>query len=86
MDLYTKFLVLPIYMLILCLTLLRKCKLYWNIWIGHKYDSVRYSETISRLYPHIKGCVPYWETLFASIKIYPGEGYGSSLYVKRSKQ
>ena len=36
-----------------------------NIWIGHQYDAIRYSETISRLYPHIKGCAPYRDALFA---------------------
>jgi len=40
-----------------------------NVWIGHEYDSVRYSETICRLYPHIKGCAPYWDALFAVIEI-----------------
>lgn len=43
-----------------------------NIWIGHRYDAVRYSETISRLYPHIKGCAPYWDALFAVVEI--GDG------------
>lgn len=40
-----------------------------NVWIGHEYATVRYSETISRLYPHIKGCAPYWDALFAIIEI-----------------
>ena len=40
-----------------------------NIWIGHKYDCVRYSETISRLYPHMMGCAPYWDALFAIIEM-----------------
>jgi hypothetical protein len=40
-----------------------------NIWIGHKYDCVRYSETISRIYPHIKGTAPYWDAVFAIIEI-----------------
>lgn len=44
-----------------------------NIWIGHEYDCVRYSETISRLYPHLKGCAPYWDALFAIVRI-DGEG------------
>ncbi len=42
-----------------------------NVWIGHKYSATRYSETISRLYPHIKGCAPYWDALFAIIEINP---------------
>lgn len=40
-----------------------------NIWIGHKYDAVRYSETICRNYPHIKGCAPYRDSLFAIFEI-----------------
>lgn len=40
-----------------------------NIWIGHQYDAVRYSETISRVYPHIKGCAPYRDALFAIFQI-----------------
>ena len=40
-----------------------------NIWIGHEYDTVRYSETISRLYPHITGCAPYRDALFAIFEI-----------------
>lgn len=40
-----------------------------NVWLGHKYAAVRYSETISRLYPHIKGCAPYWDALFAIVEI-----------------
>ena len=40
-----------------------------NIWIGHRYDAIRYSETISRLYPHIKGCAPYRDALFAFFEI-----------------
>lgn len=40
-----------------------------NFWHGHQYASIRYSETISRLYPHIKGCAPYWDALFAIIEI-----------------
>ncbi len=44
-----------------------------NIWIGHKYSCVRYSETISRLYPHMTGCAPYWDALFAVVTI-DGEG------------
>lgn len=42
-----------------------------NIWIGHDYDTVRYSETISRLYPHIKGTAPYRDALFAIFEITP---------------
>ena len=44
-----------------------------NIWIGHEYDCVRYSETISKMYPHMTGCAPYWDALFAVIAI-DGEG------------
>ncbi len=40
-----------------------------NIWIGHEYDCIRYSETISRMYPHMKGTAPYWDALFAVIEI-----------------
>ena len=40
-----------------------------NIWIGHQYDTVRYSETICRTYPHIKGCAPYRDALFALFAI-----------------
>lgn len=42
-----------------------------NVWLGHKYEAVRYSETISRLYPHLKGCAPYWDALFAVMEISP---------------
>ena len=40
-----------------------------NIWIVHQYDAVRYSETISRMYPHMTGCAPYWDALFAVVTI-----------------
>ena len=40
-----------------------------NIWIGHKYDCVRYSKTISEMYPHMKGTAPYWDALFAIVTI-----------------
>lgn len=40
-----------------------------NIWIGHQYDCIRYSETISRHYPHIQGTAPYWDVLFAIFEI-----------------
>lgn len=36
-----------------------------NVWIGHEYDTVRYSETICRHYPHLKGCAPYRDALYA---------------------
>ncbi len=40
-----------------------------NLWIGHKYDTVRYSETIHRAYPHLCGTAPYWDALFARVTI-----------------
>lgn len=40
-----------------------------NIWIGHEFDVVRYSETISRNYPHMMGCAPYRDALFAIFEI-----------------
>ena len=40
-----------------------------NIWIGHQYDAIRYSETICRHYPHLKGCAPYRDALFAIFEI-----------------
>ncbi len=40
-----------------------------NIWIGHKYDCVRYSETISKIYHHMTGCAPYMNTLYAVITV-----------------
>jgi predicted phosphodiesterase len=40
-----------------------------NVWIGHEYDCVRYSETISKLYHHITATAPYWDALFAMITI-----------------
>ena len=40
-----------------------------NIWIGHEFDCVRYSETISKLYRHMTGCAPYWDALFALMTI-----------------
>lgn len=40
-----------------------------NLWLGHQYDTVRYSETIHRTYPHLCGCAPYWDALFARVTI-----------------
>lgn len=40
-----------------------------NIWIGMQYAAMRYSETISRLYPHIRGCAPYYDPLYAVVTI-----------------
>lgn len=40
-----------------------------NVWIGHQYDAVRYSETICRHYPHLKGCAPYRDALYAIFEI-----------------
>lgn len=40
-----------------------------NIWIGHKYDTVRYSATIHRNFPHLCGTAPYWDALFARVTI-----------------
>lgn len=44
-----------------------------NVWIGHQYDTVRYSRTIHRTYPHLCGTAPYWDALFARVTI-NGEG------------
>lgn len=43
-----------------------------NIWIGHEFDCVRYSEQISKFYRHMTGCAPYWDALFAVISIDEG--------------
>ena len=40
-----------------------------NIWIGMQYQTVRYSETLSRMYPHIQGCAPYFDPLYAVVTI-----------------
>lgn len=40
-----------------------------NVWLGMQYAATRYSETISRLYPHIRGCAPYFDPLYAVITI-----------------
>lgn len=40
-----------------------------NIWIGMEYKTVRYSETLSRLYPHLQGCAPYFDPLYAVVTI-----------------
>ena len=40
-----------------------------NIWIGHKYDCIRYSKKISEMYPHMTACAPYWDALFAVVTI-----------------
>ena len=40
-----------------------------NIWIGHQYDAIRYSKTIDKMYPHMKGCAPYRDALFAIVEI-----------------
>lgn len=40
-----------------------------NIWIGMQYATVRYSETISRVYPHLKGTAPYFDPLYAVVTV-----------------
>ena len=40
-----------------------------NIWLGSEYKTVRYSETISRIYPHMCKIAPYWDALFAHVTI-----------------
>lgn len=40
-----------------------------NVWIGHEYDTVRYSETLCRLSPHLKATAPYREALYAIFEI-----------------
>ncbi len=52
-----------------------------NVWIGHEYDCVRYSRTISRMYPHMMGTAPYWDALFAVITI---DGTGIHVRGRRS--
>lgn len=40
-----------------------------NIWIGHKYDTVRYSRAIHAICPHLCATAPYWDALFARVTI-----------------
>lgn len=40
-----------------------------NIWLGAPYKAVRYSETICKTYPHLSGCAPYYDPLYAIISI-----------------
>lgn len=40
-----------------------------NLWLGHEYSAVRYSETICRMYPHLSSCAPYFDPLYAIITI-----------------
>ena len=40
-----------------------------NFWMGDDYPAVRYSETISRLYPHITLCAPYLGPLYSVVTI-----------------
>jgi len=43
-----------------------------NIWIGRDLATVRYSETITRTYPHIVGCAPYYHPLYTIMTIDDG--------------
>lgn len=40
-----------------------------NLWLGEDFATVRYSETISRLYPHIVHCAPYLGPLYSVVTI-----------------
>lgn len=40
-----------------------------NIWIGSKYQTIRYSEDIDKKYPYIKATAPYKDPLFAIVTI-----------------
>jgi len=40
-----------------------------NLWLGSKYATIRYSETIDKIYPHLKHTAPYWDALFARVTI-----------------
>lgn len=40
-----------------------------NIWIGMQYAATRYSETISRLYPSLRGTAPYFDPLYAVVTV-----------------
>lgn len=40
-----------------------------NIWIGMKYATTRYSETICKIYPHLRGTAPYYSALYAVVTI-----------------
>lgn len=40
-----------------------------NLWLGEDFATVRYSETISRLYPHITCCAPYLGPLYSVVTI-----------------
>lgn len=40
-----------------------------NIWIGMQYAATRYSETLSRLYPSLRGTAPYFDPLYAVVTV-----------------
>jgi len=40
-----------------------------NHWMGEEYATVRYSETICRMYPHLPNCAPYQAALYSVITI-----------------
>jgi hypothetical protein len=40
-----------------------------NIWIGMEYATTRYSETLCKHYPHLKGTAPYYDPLYAIVTI-----------------
>ena len=40
-----------------------------NIWIGMQYATTRYSETINRLYPSLRGTAPYFDPLYAVVTV-----------------
>ena len=40
-----------------------------NIWIGAPYQTIRYSQTLSRLYPHMQCCAPYFDPLYTVVTI-----------------
>ena len=40
-----------------------------NVYIGPTFSCVRYSETISKMYPYLPETAPYWDALFAVITI-----------------
>ena len=44
-----------------------------NQWLGKEYATVRYSQTISQVYPHMRFITPFWDALFAHVTI-DGEG------------
>ena len=40
-----------------------------NIWLGERYRSVRYSEMLCKVYPHLSSCAPYYNPLYAVVTI-----------------